>query len=359
MQQAGPPTVLRLLRMMYWSVRRDWRRAPHLAAVLPGAALNWLRLRWWRHVIDRRAPVAIALMERIGDIIAAEPVARHARAQFPDAPILWVTTAPYAALPRRFPAIDRVLTVRCVTEWLLLWRTGAFRTVMDLHLNASYCVGCVISVPKPGAAAAITPGAHLGHGNLLAVRCRCAGLPLLADAPRFEPAPASRRRVDALRLPAEFVVIHCTASDAAREWQDAHWRALAAFTAGPLGLDVIEIGLSARAVAAGQARQRSLCGLLSLEDSAEVIRRARLFIGIDSGPAHLANAVRTPGIVLLGRFGGFARYMPYSGGYESGELGEQLWADGPLATLPLPPVLAAVERRLAAPPRNTAATEPA
>jgi len=58
-------------------------------------------------------PVAVALMERIGDIMAAEPVARHVRARFPGAPVIWVTTAPYAELAGGFAAVDRVLTVRC------------------------------------------------------------------------------------------------------------------------------------------------------------------------------------------------------------------------------------------------------
>ena len=55
----------------------------------------------------------------------------------------------------------------------------------------------------------------------------------------------------------------------------------------------------------------------SLLETAEVIRRARFYIGIDSGPAHLANAVKTPGIVLLGRIGYFRQYTPFTGFYAS------------------------------------------
>lgn len=39
------------------------------------------------------------------------------------------------------------------------------------------------------------------------------------------------------------------------------------------------------------------------------------FVGIDSGPAHLANAVQTPGVILLGRHGVFRQYMPFTGFY--------------------------------------------
>ena len=37
---------------------------------------------------------------------------------------------------------------------------------------------------------------------------------------------------------------------------------------------------------------------LPIREAAEVIRRAALFVGTDSGPAHLADAVGTPGVIL-------------------------------------------------------------
>jgi len=38
-------------------------------------------------------------------------------------------------------------------------------------------------------------------------------------------------------------------------------------------------------------------------------------MGVDSGPAHLANAVGTYGLLLFGKFVHFDKYLPYSGGY--------------------------------------------
>ena len=93
---------------------------------------------------------------------------------------------------------------------------------------------------------------------------------------------------------------------------------------------------------------RSLSGRLSLLETAEVIRRAVLFVGVDSGPAHLANAVGTAGVILLGRLGEFQRYLPYSGGYADGSNAELLYASGPAAELSVDSVMAALLRRLAA-----------
>jgi hypothetical protein len=51
-------------------------------------------------------------------------------------------------------------------------------------------------------------------------------------------------------------------------------------------------------------------------------------------------------VVLLGRYRGFARYVPYSGGYANGARATLLHADGIAATLTVDEVFAAVAARL-------------
>ena len=76
-----------------------------------------------------------------------------------------------------------------------------------------------------------------------------------------------------------------------------------------------------------------MAGMLSILETAEVIRRAELFVGIDSGPAHLANAVATPGVILIGQYNAFKRFMPYSGLYAT-ERATLLWPMGQLQRCP-------------------------
>jgi heptosyltransferase III len=78
-----------------------------------------------------------------------------------------------------------------------------------------------------------------------------------------------------------------------------------------------------------------------------VIRRAAVFVGVDSGPAHLANAVGTYGIILLGHYRAYTRYMPYSGAYGDGRNARVLHNDGPASALPVARVLEALAPRLA------------
>lgn len=56
-------------------------------------------------------------------------------------------------------------------------------------------------------------------------------------------------------------------------------------------------------LAAARARPINLAGALSLKELAAMIARARLFVGVDSAPMHMAAAVGTPVVVLFGPSG--------------------------------------------------------
>ncbi|MGH7506611.1 MAG: glycosyltransferase family 9 protein, partial [Longimicrobiales bacterium] len=96
----------------------------------------------------------------------------------------------------------------------------------------------------------------------------------------------------------------------------------------------------------GTSTRTDPCGRLGILETAEVIRRAALFIGVESGPGHLANAVGTPGVVLTGHFSGYERYMPYSGAYADGTSADLIQWDGPAREIPVERVLAGATARL-------------
>jgi heptosyltransferase-3 len=343
-----PPTsVVQLLKSLYWRVRRNPSATPHVAAVLLGFCRNYLALRLRRYIHRARQPtLAIAQVMRMGDIVAAEPIARAARQRFPRHRVVWIVMPAYAELAAAYPSVDGVVTVRCLTESMLLNAAGVFDEMWDMHHRKLYCTRCRIPLTKPG------PGPDMDtyyrFGNLITAECLSAGIPPVAGGPVLSVSPHAAARVDRLSLPARFVAIHCISEDAIRNWPASSWRRVVAAITNDLLVDVIELGLRPVVIAHDGQRTRSLCGQLSIMETAEVIRRATLFIGIDSGPAHLANAVGTQGIVLLGSFLGLDDYMPYSGGYQDGSAADLLRAAGALENLPVETVLMAVARRLQA-----------
>jgi ADP-heptose:LPS heptosyltransferase len=60
-----------------------------------------------------------------------------------------------------------------------------------------------------------------------------------------------------------------------------------------------EATVSESASAAWKGRLVNLCGELSPRESAAVLARARIFVGHDSGPMHLAAAVGTPCVAVF------------------------------------------------------------
>ena len=332
------------LRLAYWKNRRDVRGLIHLLAVAPRAAASAGRL-WMTRYRSRRPVLVIALIEHIGDIVAAEPIARFARLRHPSHRVIWVTRHANRELVASFSGVDQVLVVRCLTEWMLVWSWGVADIVWDLHLRSRICETCHIPLAKDPTAPDDTR--YFMFGNLLDVECLCAGLPKLADSPRFAPPTDVRLRVDHLNLPGRFFVIHCESSDPKKDWPADHWNDLIARVRERYGIAVAEIGSRPKVAGReGGPAVRNLCGTLSVVESAEVIRRAALFIGIDSGPAHLANAVGTQGVILVGDYRAFRHYMPYSGGYQTGELADIVYAPGVVAQLPVAAAFAAIQARL-------------
>lgn len=287
--------------------------------------------------------VAIVLVEHFGDVVACEPVVRHLRARSPDARIVWVTGARYRPLVEAHPDLDGVVTADCLCVARSLERARVFDEVVDLHPDLRPCPEGGMPPRKPGGDPSVTVENYYEHGSLLASFCKSAGLPPLADAPRLHLPAGTRERVDRLGLPARFAVFHCCSNEESRDWRDDAWRELAQRTREELGVPVVEVGT---VPVVGDAAAPGLCGKTTLPETAEVVRRASLFVGVDSGPAHLANAAGTAGVVLLGRYKSFVGHVPYSGRYAAGGA-DLVRARGPASRLTVDEVFAAVRRRLA------------
>jgi heptosyltransferase III len=287
--------------------------------------------------------VAISLIEHMGDIVAAEPIARLVRKMHSDALVIWVVRAPYADLAASNPSIDKTLVVSCMTEWIYLRRAPLFDVIFDLHVRGRVCPVCRIPLEKPEGNPQINMVNYFEFGGLLSVQCQSAGLPVIDDQPCIHIPESAVQRVDALSLPPTFVAVHCRATEPSKDWDKGKWKRLALWLEEH-AIPCIEVGTTPALAADPLRSYRNLCRKLTILETAEVIRRAALFIGIDSGPAHLANAVGTFGILIFGQYRQFKTYSPYSGRYRSGENAEMMFASGPASGLSIDHVKDAVRR---------------
>lgn len=92
----------------------------------------------------------------------------------------------------------------------------------------------------------------------------------------------------------------------AKDWGQDNWRSVLDTLAAELpqhGLVLVgaqeESGVSESAAAAWTGRSVNLCGKLLPRESAAVLARAKLFLGHDSGPMHLAAALGVPCVAVF------------------------------------------------------------
>ncbi len=331
-----------------------WTHRYHKYTHIAEAHVRAYRARLYFKALSRRLGkplVAVIRTEHFGDIVAAEPLSREIRQRHPGAHIVWFVKPVFAELLTTNPNVDETFSEFCVTQRRLLLESGVFTAVHDMQFwsNNNRCMVCEVFVDNPVALAkGIDVYNYLEFGNLLEVYAQLAELPLPADdQPRLYLQDRHRHKVDALELPENFIVIHCQSNYAPKDWPAERWNILVDVLTEKYGYDVVEIGLKSN-LTVTNPRYRSLCGQLSILETAEVIGRAGYFIGLDSGPAHLANATGVFGFILMGALNNFSSYNVYSGTYGRGEDCVLVRREGaPCADLSVAEVLAAIEPVLA------------
>lgn len=142
------------------------------------------------------------------------------------------------------------------------------------------------------------------------------GLPRPAPFPREPPGPVlaipedarERARVATGEL-ARYAVVHPGSARPEKYWPPGRWARVINTLQGELGLPVALTGgrgdpfedAHLAAILADAAPPRAnVAGRLDLPALAALIDGAALFVGVDSGPMHLAAAARVPSVVLFG-----------------------------------------------------------
>lgn len=296
--------------------------------------------------LGKRKVVAIVLTQQFGDIVAGEPISRQIRAQHPDDYILWVVKPIFKELLLNNPNLDGIIEEFCANQRRLLINSGIFDVLYNLQFrNNSYCSVCDVYVDNPVADAKdITIRNYYFQGNLLMIQQKIAGIPTDDLAPNLFVTEAHRAKVNSLQLPDKYLIVHCQSAQNSRNWDSSKWEKLINYLLTKTDYYIVEIGLSSE-LKISDKRYINLCGKLNLLETGEVIRRAQLFIGIDSGPAHLANAVGTYGVIMIGKLEDFINHIPYSGKYKSGENALILRnTEGPSAEIPVDDVIKALHQ---------------
>lgn len=113
-------------------------------------------------------------------------------------------------------------------------------------------------------------------------------------------ASIDRRLADAGLENRPFAVMHVEASFESKRWPAAQFAALATRLRERHRMTAIAIGLNAELVGEAAGADGLAMAGLSLAETMALIERASLFVGNDSGPAHIAAAFERPIVVIFG-----------------------------------------------------------
>ncbi|MGX8009131.1 glycosyltransferase family 9 protein [Mesorhizobium sp. ORM8.1] len=137
------------------------------------------------------------------------------------------------------------------------------------------------------------------------------GVDLRVRAPSIQPLPLETARALALLDKAglrrnAFLAVHAGASFAGRRWQPERFAEAIDTISTQTGLSVVLVGgpdeteANDQIMALVRTPVVNLVGALSLEALLALLKEARLFLGNESGPMHIAAAAGTPVVGLFG-----------------------------------------------------------
>jgi heptosyltransferase II len=312
-----------------WGSQLVWRGA-RFACHLANAAVRLTRRR------PQQQPVVGAALRRVvihvpnwlGDCVMALPAAEQLRAACPNATITVVTRPAFRDLWDSCPNVDRILTFDRFEErfsftkaaaMVRQLRAGAFEAAVILPTGIEFAL--LYALARIDIRAGydfdqrrflLTYPLHAGPDFRTRHLAESYGeLVSLFGAPPPRRSPQLRQtswsvRVRARRDRVQVILHPCASYGPAKRWPAQRFAELGRRLSECCAAQVVLVGttdgsaLAAEINAGMDFRAVDLTGRTSLSELIDLMRDSALVISTDSGPAHLADALGVPLIVLFG-----------------------------------------------------------
>jgi ADP-heptose:LPS heptosyltransferase len=307
-----------------------------------------------REPFSQAPRILLVRPDHLGDLVLTTPILDALRSNLADAHITMMVGPWSSEVVARHPALDRLIPCpfpgfqrapqKALSPYLLLWQTARHlrRHKYDLAINLrpDFWWGAALlylaRIPRrigysiePGTPflTAAMPFQPPEHATLSNLRLASAALEALGRAPlpqpfspalyplRFTPDPqelawvAERLCREGISQDTSIVVIHPGSGAAVKLWRNEAWSVCAnslpgLLTGAPLPRIILTGSQRERPMLAGIASGMTAAPVLLTDTStgqlAALLQRAKLVMGVDSGPLHLAVAQGTPTLQIFG-----------------------------------------------------------
>jgi heptosyltransferase-3 len=306
--------------------------------------------------------IVVFKQRHIGDVLLSTPVFRALRSAFPSARIAAVVNEGTEEMLSGNPDIDRIVVLRRsrrdaggMARWKEEWstlreiRSGRPDLAVQLTEGDRGAILSMLSGAKCRAGVAPARRGLFGKERIFTHLCpspplyrhavlrdldvlAVAGIPSADLSLRFVFSPQDReeamRKARGAGLPGDraFAVIQPTSRWTFKCWTDegmagvvGHLSRKGIFPVVTSGPAPEEAAMAKRILGMSGVDGALLAGSLTLKELGALIASARLFVGVDSAPMHIAAAVGTPTVALFGPTGAY-NWAPWEGidwGYTS------------------------------------------
>jgi len=277
--------------------------------------------------------VILIRLRRIGDIVMTTPAITALRKGLPSAHISYVVEMPYRELIEGNPHLDKAIVLPRPLGTKNFWNTvrkirkerfdaaidfhgGPTASLLTLFCGAERKIGYKIKYKSFVYDFKLPRGDKTGHlhsveNHINLVKALGIDVPVPPPLLLPEPSESEKKKIhkffsDNNREGSKVVVLHIGAGNEFREWGISNWIKLVSILLKKQTVKIVMIGASEDAEIAGQILGRhsssvfSLVGKLNLRELKELISRASLYVGPDSGPMHIAASTSTPIVAYFG-----------------------------------------------------------
>lgn len=272
--------------------------------------------------------LCIAMDGDLGDMVASEPILPRLNQKFGNTHITWITSKKHFPLFENHPLVNLLIDQKFTLLSHLLQKSNPFHQYYNLHLSGfrkDKMTGTLIANPKADALG-IDLSNYYDQHNLLEIALK------LCDLAVEDAQPHIYLDETPYNVPFEkpYWVIHAKSNAGFRDWTDENWCHLLTKIIDTWNVNMIEIG-HVNPLNFAHKNFVSLVGKTSLPETMKIMQGASFFIGLDSGPTHMANAFMLPGLILNGKFLNFKTYMSYSGMYKNSQKVKVLFNESGMA----------------------------
>jgi heptosyltransferase-3 len=299
--------------------------------------------------------IVVFKQRHIGDVLLSTPVFHALRVTFPGASTAAVVNEGTEAMLSGNPDIDRIVVFRrsrrdaggmergreelsflrqiraCRPDLSVQLTEGDRGAILSFLSGARFRLG--VAPAKPGVFGKERLFTHLcpppdryRHAALRDLDILAeAGIPPADPSLRFFFSPGDREGLERKLHRAgvsggmPYAIVHPTSRWTFKCWTDegmagtiAHLSRKGFVPVVTSGPDSAEVSQANRITALSGAACISLAGSLTLKELGAALASARLFVGVDSAPMHLAAAVGTPAVALFGPTGAY-NWAPWEG----------------------------------------------